>query len=126
MSGKYLSRQMVDVLISHMDGPVHINRLADSKNGSANTVAALIDRRLIRPGHGPRPKRTWITDAGRMALAKALGDIADRLTSAEHDKIDPPLEETEHGHSAPVIQPLALEEPSPSHVFGYGRRGNVA
>ena len=81
---RWLSAQMRDVLIEHIDQRCAVDihdwvRMA--------SLRALIDRRLIAFMHEHRSLRmveSYITDAGREVLAAVLADYADALIRAGH------------------------------------------
>jgi hypothetical protein len=91
-----ISTSMRDVLIDHMDGkgvePIRVDTSGDGLrtrellNRSASTNA-LLARGLISFDERTRSKTTYITDAGRKVLAKALGDWADACVRAGYDPL---------------------------------------
>jgi len=71
---------MWDVLFRHLDGeqvpvPMPVN-VEESR-----TIESLVLRGLLRKDRPYRPRWTFVTEAGRMVIAKALANIADSITS---------------------------------------------
>jgi hypothetical protein len=87
-----VSRSMRDVLIEHLDGKmVHINAVVGYDAGRRKLViGAALSRGWIKTcGSEVRPTHTQITDAGRTALAKILGEYADVLYRAGFESLPP-------------------------------------
>ena len=87
-----ISQGMRDVLISHIDGrrvPFLVTGTTWQQREQIVSTAALMRRQLLKPWRGDqnyselaRPKFTVITDIGREALGKLLGDYADAILKA--------------------------------------------
>lgn len=75
-----------NLLLEHIDRPVPIQRKMETSRALA--MGACIARGWVQEGHPKskskvRPELTYITDAGRSALAKELAAWADRLIAQE-------------------------------------------
>lgn len=72
-----------DLLIEHIDGPtaVRVNGVKESVRHIR--IRGLVQRKLLRFDHYNPPRQTFITDAGRAELAKALADWAEALSRAK-------------------------------------------
>ena len=88
-----LSTGMRDVLIAHLDGnkvPFILMARNRVEQDQMISTAALMRRQMLKPWRGDqnysemaRPKFTVITDIGREALGKLLGDYADAIVRAK-------------------------------------------
>lgn len=85
MIPRWLSHQMCDVLVEHIDGAVAIDVQDHVKMQSKK---ALVERGLLRiwGGHGGqrqgRPRSTYLSDHGRAMLAGVLAHYAEALVRA--------------------------------------------
>ena len=88
-----MNRVWRSVLIEHIDGPVPIVRQGGPRgHPRPRAIADCICRGWIREGSPyskqVRPKFTYLTDTGRMALAQALAAWAEALAAQEVDLTD--------------------------------------
>jgi len=83
-----INQLMRDVLIEHIDGSASISVEIDRSKPHFRTTAALIVRGFIRTDGSLRPRRTFITAAGRSALARALADWADAIVRSRLRRMD--------------------------------------
>jgi len=88
-----ISTGMRAVLISHLDGqkvPFLVSANSRQQQDQMISTAALMRRQMLKPWRGnlnyaevARPKFTVITEVGREALGKLLGDYADAILRAQ-------------------------------------------
>lgn len=77
-----------DMLVDHIDGALEV-----STSRLVQVRRSLLVRRLIRPypAGAIRPRQTTLTEQGRLAVCRILGDYADALVRAgileQHDPL---------------------------------------
>jgi hypothetical protein len=77
VDGVQLTRPMVALLIAHASGEQAV------RVSEADTLRALMARRLIRVNRTNRPSRSLATPRGREVIAALLGQLAEVLRDAD-------------------------------------------
>ena len=114
-----LTISMRDILIEHLDGHAvqHVVKFRDRNHYDERYCAtgSLLARGLIRfDGRQTGQRYTYITDSGRAALARALGDWADALERAgliveDRGNADPTFAQIFHNRHRTKSEHLAEE-----------------